>query len=58
MLVVVGAIVAYFEDAAHLSGIIPVALIPLVMAIASAVESSIKANTGAGLFGAVKVSKI
>lgn len=58
LLSVIAVVVVYFEDAAHLSGIIPTALIPLVVAIASALESSIKASTGNGLFGAVRVSKV
>jgi len=58
MLVVFGAIAAYFSDATHLTGVFPPLVVSLVVAVASAVESSIKASTGAALFGAVKVRKV
>lgn len=54
-LVVIGAVVAFVSNAANLEGVVPSVLIPLVIALASALESSIKAKTGNGLFGAVRV---
>lgn len=56
LLVVILAVTSYLSDAANLTGIAPV-IATLVVAVASAIESSIKANSGKALFGAVRVSR-
>ncbi len=58
LLVVIAAVVGFFSDAANLNGVLPPVLVTIVVALASAIESSIKASTGTALFGAVRVSKV
>ena len=57
MLVVVLAVVDYLANSANLGFLSP-AVATIVAGIASAIESSIKADTGKALFGAVSVKKV
>lgn len=52
---VLAAVASYFADAANLNGLLGPALATVVAALASSLESHIKANSGNGLFGAVRV---
>jgi len=56
-LVVVLSVASYFEDTAHLTGVLNPILATLVAALASSLESHIKDQTGRGLMGAVKVDR-
>lgn len=57
MLVVVLAVVSYVADTANLGFLSP-AVATIVAGLASAIESSIKANTGKALFGAISVKEV
>jgi len=53
------AILSFFTDAANLTGIVGPTLSALIVAVASAIESSMKAddNGETGLFGTVSIKK-
>ena len=59
LLAAIGAIVLYLSNAANLNGVVSPILATLIAAIASSIESNMKAtsNGTTGLFGAVTISK-
>lgn len=56
VMVVIMAIVAFAANAANLSPVLGGTAALIISALASSIESHIKANTGNGLFGAVRIS--
>lgn len=55
--VILGAIVLYFSDASHLTGIVSPSLALIIAGIFSGIESNMKENSDGtkGIFGAVKI---
>lgn len=58
VLVAVIAVCTYLEDAAHLTGVLNPVIATVIAALASSLESHLKAESGntSALFGAVKIS--
>jgi hypothetical protein len=55
LMVVVLGVASFLEDKANLTGVVNPIVATLIAAIASSVESHIRATTGRGLLGAVRV---